>query len=143
MKNIVRIKVLSCDRKLQLVKIVKSYSGLGLYESKKLCDEIFLYNDKYHEIELLKTSDYNKSFLYELEFLGRENYSVSIGSPQWNREFKLLKLGISEDKGEYIDLINQLSEDNTLKDDIYEFMLNNLSKDGLVETMQFINNKIF
>ena len=122
----------NCQTKLMLVKILKNHTGLGLKDSKDICD--ILHELPYRPVEFLldtpvdiNPNDYAKSFREELSEMGLE-FDMS-GGTDFERNRKLLMLGLG-DKEDYVSFL----EENIINQrELLTLALNKLSKDDLKE----------
>lgn len=122
--------------KLMFVKLIKEYSGLGLKDSKDLCDPLFESNSQL-EFELSEER-FNLNYTQILIRLKKELYKIDdcLLLVNNNRNVKLLSLGLGEKK-EYI---NFLSENiSFLNDEEIKDFLNILNKDKLIKLTNKIN----
>lgn len=118
--------------KLMLVKLIKNYTGLGLKESKEICDR--LHDLPYRPVEFLidppvdiLPTEYARSFREELVEIGME-FDMS-GGTDFERNRKLLVLGLG-DKEDYVSF---LEEELINQKELLNLVLNKLSKDDLKE----------
>lgn len=114
------------------VKILKDYTGLGLRDSKDICD--ILHEFPYRPVEFLLDppadilpNEYAKSFREELSEMGLE-FDMS-GGTDFERNRKLLVLGLG-DKEDYVSF---LQEELINQKELLNLVLNKLSKDDLKE----------
>lgn len=122
----------NCQTKLMLVKILKNHTGLGLKDSKDICDR--LHELPYRPVEFLldtpvdiNPNEYAKSFKEELSEMGLE-FDMS-GGTDFERNRKLLMLGLG-DKEDYVSFL----EENLIdQKELLNLVLNKLSKDDLKE----------
>ena len=97
-----RIKLLSkCDSKLQVVKLIKDCTGLGLKQSKDIADEMFNKIGLVKEIELVepylkegKTFNPFEEFTTKIKDFG--NFQVT-GGLSWERDSKMLGMNSTSD----------------------------------------------
>ena len=139
-----RIKLLSkCDNKLQVVKLIKDCTGLGLKESKDIADEMFNKIGLVREIEL--TEPYlkdGKTFVPFDEFTSKikdfGDFEVT-GGLSWERDSKMLGLGIG-DLQDYVNFVSDyMSYNNTEANRmILDSLFNKLKKEDLVELVNQI-----
>ncbi len=139
-----RIKLLSkCDSKLQVVKLIKDCTGLGLKQSKDIADEMFNKIGLVKEIELVepylkegKTFNPFEEFTTKIKDFG--NFQVT-GGLSWERDSKMLGIGIGELE-DYLNFISEFMSYNNLDENkmILESIFSKLNKEDLVE----IFNKI-
>lgn len=139
-----RMKLLSkCDNKLQVVKLIKDCSGLGLKDSKDIADEMFNHIGLVREIELrepyLKDG---KTFLPFEEFTTKikdfGDFQVT-GGLSWERDAKMLGLGIGETE-DYANFVSEYMTLNNIKENkmILEILFSKLKKEDLVELVNKI-----
>lgn len=137
--------------KLAFVKLIKDCSGLGLKEAKDLCDDLHRYPHIVREMPIRDwesydyttgkstpaTTDYRKKFATEIKNISGK--FIVNGGVQWERNVKMLKLGIA-DKSDYIDFMKDCilnKFDNS--EDILTFVLDKLSKEDLQEIFNKAN----
>jgi len=133
MKKLVRIKLIeNCPNKLQFVKLIKECSGLGLKESKDICDR--LHNG---EIQIFEARDddavnYAKKFRQDIVNCGGK-FQVS-GGVEFQRDYKMLELGIGDDS-DYVDFISESIFQNNLEnsEEFLKFVLSKFNREQLVE----------
>lgn len=138
MKVKLRIKQ-DCINKLMLVKLIKNYTGLGLKDSKDICDR--LHALPYRPVEFLidppvdiLPTEYARSFREELSEIGLE-FDMS-GSTDSERNRKLLVLGLG-DKEDYVSF---LEEAMINQKELLNLVLNKLSKDDLKEIFDCVKH---
>lgn len=134
----IKIKLITkSNTKLALVKLIKECSGLGLKESKDLCDFLHDHPHTFLEVPIKVNNDnhidYRKKFIDELKQIDGE--FVVIGGSQWERDFKMLKLGIAE-KSEYLQFI----KDNVSLEKAFDRIFNKLSKEDLMDIINNLEN---
>ena len=153
MSRKLRIKLISpTKQKLQFVKLIKDYSGLGLRESKDLCDSLHSNPHLVYEMPIridfgsntdlasLSTSGLIKKFISDLKNIDGQ-FMVN-GGVQWERDIKILKLGLA-DKSEYSDFIkNYIFDSFEDSENILNLALSKLSKDQLEEVFNKIKIEI-
>ena len=148
MKNKIRIQIIEpCRNKLYFVKLIRDCTGLGLKESKDVCDRLHNRPDIIEEIIVKDSLDEN-GLHYSRKFIeGMKNiegkFNVT-GGLQWQRNLKMLSLGIA-DKSDYIDFTNEFLIDNRnleVSETILRFALSKLSKDELQEVFTEINKTL-
>ncbi len=129
------------SEKLKFVKLIKDCSGLGLKESKDLCDNIHASTEIVHRIPIrdceTSTTDYRKKFATEIKNI--DGVFIINGGVQWNRNVKMLKIGIAE-KSDYSEFIKDFilnRFDNS--EELLTFILNKFSKEDLQEVFNRIN----
>jgi hypothetical protein len=137
--------------KLAFVKLIKDCSGLGLKESKDLCDDLHKNPDVAREMPIRdwetydystgKTTpantDFRRKFNTEIKNVGGK--FVVNGGVQWDRNVKMLQLGIAE-KSEYTEFMKDYilnKFDNS--EDLLTFVLDKFSKEDLQEVFNKIN----
>ncbi len=119
------------------VKILKNHTGLGLKDSKEICDR--LHELPYQPVEFLldppvdiNPNEYAKLFREELSEIGLE-FNMS-GGTDFERNRKLLVLGL----GEKEDYVSFLEEAMINQKELLNLALNKLSKDDLKEVFDNI-----
>ena len=140
----IRIKLLSkCENKLQVVKLIKDCTGLGLRESKDIADLMFNNIGLVREIELTEPylregNVFNpyQEFTTKIKEFG--DFHVT-GGLSWERNAKMLGLGV----GDLEDYVNFVSEYMTLNNteenkEILEVLFSKLKKEDLVELVNQI-----
>ena len=149
MKNKIRIQLIEkCPNKLQFVKLIKDCTGLGLRDSKDVCDRLHDRPDLIEEIIVREGVDengvsYSKKFINGMRDVVQGKFNVT-GGLQWNRNIKMLSLGIA-DESDYIDFANEFLIDNRnleVSQTILRFALSKLSKDELQEVFNEINKTL-
>lgn len=140
MRRTLRIKLLEpTPNKLAFVKLIKDCSGLGLRESKDLCDELHSSPHLVQDMPVKPTddTDYSKRFISEIKNVGGK-FLVN-GGIQWERNIKMLKLGIG-DESDYSDFIKDYIL-NGLEDseNLLTLALSKLSKNDIQEVFNTIN----
>jgi hypothetical protein len=124
--------------KLKFVKLIKDCSGLSLKESKDLCDSIHALPERVNKIPIRDgENDYRKMFVNEIKNI--DGLFIINGGVQWDRNVKMLKLGISE-KSDYIEfmkdyILNRFEN----SEELLTFVLNKFSKEELQEVFNRIN----
>lgn len=121
-----------CQTKMMFLKILKNHTGLGLKDSKDICDR--LHELPYRPVEFLLDppvdilpNEYAKSFREELSEMGLE-FDMS-GGTDFERNRKILMLGLG-DKEDYVSFL----EENLINQkDLLKLVLDKLSKDDLKE----------
>jgi hypothetical protein len=139
-----RIKLLSkCENKLQVVKLIKDCTGLGLKDSKDIADDMFNKIGLVREIEITEpyTKD-GKVFNPFEEFTTNINqfgdFQVT-GGLSWERDSKMLGLGIGEIEDYAIFVSDYMSYNNSEENKmILETIFNKLEKKDLVELVNQI-----
>lgn len=149
MKNKIRIQLIErCPNKLQFVKLIKDCTGLGLRDSKDVCDRLHDRPDLIEEIIVRDGVDengitYSKKFINGMSELVLGKFIVT-GGIQWQRNLKMLSLGIA-DESDYIDFTNEFLIDNRnleVSETILRFALSKLSKEDLQEVFTEINKTL-
>jgi hypothetical protein len=149
MKNKIRIQLIEkCPNKLQFVKLIKDCTGLGLRDSKDVCDRLHDRPDLIEEITVIDCVyengiTYSKKFINGMREVIQGKFNVT-GGLQWDRNIKMLSLGIA-DEFEYIDFVNEFLIDNRnleKSEDILRFALSKLSKEELQEVFNEINKTL-
>ena len=135
-----RIKLLEpTPNKLAFVKLIKDCSGLGLRESKDLCDELHKSPHLVQDMPVKPTddTDYSKRFINEIKNVGGK-FLVN-GGIQWERNVKMLKLGIG-DESDYSDFIKDYIL-NGLEDseNLLTLALSKISENDIKEVFNKIN----
>lgn len=149
MKNKIRIQLIEkCPNKLQFVKLIKDCTGLGLRDSKDVCDRLHDRPDLIEEITVIDGVDengitYSKKFINGMREVIQGKFNVT-GGIQWQRNLKMLSLGIA-DESDYIDFTNEFLIDNRnleVSQTILRFALSKLSKEELQEVFTEINKTL-
>lgn len=125
------------ERKLSFVKALKTFSGLGLKESKDICDTLnsgpvgkhtsFDIHVNVDDVDIIK-------FRKDLQDCTGD---YIIGNTQeYIREFKLLSIGIGNEE-DYIEYISKLLIEGDVEDKtkILNIILSKFNKDQLVEIL--------
>jgi hypothetical protein len=154
MQNI-KIKLVEpTTQKLAFVKLIKECSGLGLKESKDLCDDLHRYPEIVREMPIRNwenfdyttgasipaTTDYRRKFVTEIKNI--DGKFILNGGVQWERNVKMLQLGIAE-KSDYTEFMKDYilnKFDNS--EDLLIFVLDKFSKEDLQEIFNKINIEI-
>ena len=137
-KQTIRIKLrVGSPNKLQLVKLIKDCSGLGLKESKDICDRLHSYPGDVQSFEARQDDtgiNYARKFREEIKNCGGE-FIVS-GGKELMREFKMLELGIGDNQ-DYADFIVDYYENNFEdQKDFLKFVLSNLKREDLISIFE-------
>jgi hypothetical protein len=143
MKNVIKIKLVNdCNNKLQFVKNIKELCGLDLRNSKDIADRVC--QKPYLPVELdiptgISTKEAHDKIRYNLSFSGDYIIDFEInGGTQWQREIKMLQLGVGERK-DYLDFLKQHIQTNFgNSDEMLTFVLNKLTQEQLQETINKI-----
>lgn len=101
------------ERRLGFVKALKDITGLGLKDSKDICDLLcngYNFDKKSYTIDVPFSSERTHEDLRKFtKFITEEctgDYEVA-GGPEWDREIKLLSLGLGTDD-EYREMVKRL-----------------------------------
>jgi hypothetical protein len=144
MNNKIRIKLIKpCSSKLFIVKLIKKCSLLGLVESKDFYQRLEANPGVSFEFEVRRDEDdfiFRDYFINEIKNLDGE-YVINGGS-QWERNVKMLKLGIGEVE-DYKDFIKEeimMKSDNS--SELINFILSKLSREVLEETFNKFTQEI-
>jgi hypothetical protein len=137
-KQTIRIKLIGkSPNKLALVKLIKDCSGLGLKESKDICDALHDYPGMVQSFETRQDdtgTNYVKKFREEIKNCGGE-FIVS-GGTELMREFKMLELGIGDNQ-DYADFIIDYYENNFEdQKEFLKFVLSKLKREELVSIFE-------
>lgn len=143
MKNVIKIKLVNdCNNKLQFVKNIKELCGLGLRDAKDIVDRIC--QKPYIPVEIdiptgISTKEAHDKIRYNLSFSGDYIIDFEInGGTQWQREIKMLQLGVGERK-DYLDFLKQHIQTNFgNSDEMLTFVLDKLTQEQLQETIDKI-----
>ncbi len=140
----IRFKLLSkCENKLQVVKLIKDCTGLGLRESKDIADEMFKHIGLVKEIKLAKpyikggeTFNPSEEFIKNIHKFG--DFQVT-GGLSWERDSKMLSIGLG-DIEDYANFVSEYMSYNNLEKNkiILETIFNKLEKKDLVELVNQI-----
>ena len=148
MNNKIRIKLIKpCSSKLNIVKLINKCSLLGLVGSKDFYDRLETNPGVSYEFDVRRDEDWVLSdfsfrdyFINEIKNLDGE-YVIN-GGAQWERNLKMLKLGI----GEIEDYQDFISEEIMMKSDssseLINFILSKLSREDLEETFNKFTQEI-
>lgn len=105
MSSIVRIKCIGkIDSKLQFVKTMKTHSGLGLKESKDLCESI-MENKGQDFIVNVITSPME----FENEISQMLGPNIQVSNREVERQIKLVSLGLGDDNDKIELILDDLS----------------------------------
>lgn len=140
----IRIKLLSkCENKLQVLKLIKDCTGLGLRESKDIADLMF------NNIGLVREIELTEPYLREGNvFNPYQEFTTKIkefgdfqltGGLSWERNVKMLSLGIGE-TGDYVNFVSEYMTLNNKEEnkEILEVLFSKLKKEDLVELVNQI-----
>lgn len=140
MNRTLRIKLLEpTPNKLVFVKLIKDCSGLGLREAKDLCDELHKFPHLVQDMPLLPTVDvdYSKRFKNEIKNVGGK-FLVN-GGIQWERNIKMLKLGIG-DESDYSEFIKDYILNGLVdSENLLTLALSKISESDIKEVFNKIN----
>jgi hypothetical protein len=144
MKRKIRMKLLSeCKNKLQVVKLIKDCTRLGLRESKDIADEMFNHIGLVKEIELVepytregKTFNPYEEFKKNISNFG--HFQVT-GGLSWERDAKMLGIGVG-DIEDYANFVSDYMSYNNSDENrmILEVLFSKLKKEDLVELVNQI-----
>lgn len=139
MKNIIKVKLINdCNNKLRFVKNVKELCNLGLKESKDIVDRICQKPYTPFEFEIpmgTTTKEAYDKLTYEL---APDNIIEINGGTQWQREMKMLQLGVGE-RQDYLDFVKQHIQTNFgNSEEMLTFVLDKLTQEQLQETIDKI-----
>ena len=143
MNGTIRLKLKSkVNSKLAFVKIVKEYTSWGLRDAKDFADNLFSdfenKRDRFSELKLENPQNYS-SFVNSMKDIGVDAYIT--GGVQWNRDFKMLSLGIGE-KEDYINFISECIQSMPYGENrILEMALSMLDKDQLNDIVNKIKKE--
>jgi hypothetical protein len=138
MRNqVIKIKLIEkCVNKLIFVKLIKDCSGLGLKESKDICDRLHS-----HPLEIQTfvvrqdgITNYEKKFRDEISNAGGK-FIIS-GGTEFMRDFKILDLGIGDNE-DYVNFIIDYYE-NSFEDqkEFLKFVLSKLNREELLSIFE-------
>ena len=138
MRNqVIKIKLIEkCVNKLIFVKLIKDCSGLGLKESKDICDRLHS-----HPLEIQTfvvrqdgITNYEKKFRDEISNAGGK-FIIS-GGTEFMRDFKILDLGIGDNE-DYANFIIDYYE-NSFEDqkEFLKFVLSKLNREELLSIFE-------
>jgi hypothetical protein len=152
MTKTIRIKLIEpTSEKLKFVKLIKDCSGLGLRESKDLCDNLHNFPNLSQEmpvrdwdlidyntgVKSASNTDYLQKFVSELHHINGK--FIINGGVQWERNVKMLKLGVAE-KADYSEFCkNYILGKFENSDQMLTFALEKLSKEDLQEIFDKTN----
>jgi hypothetical protein len=144
MKRKIRMKLLSeCKNKLQVVKLIKDCTELGLKDSKWIADEMFNYIGLVKEIDLRepyikegKTFNPYEEFTKNIQTFG--HFHVT-GGLSWERDAKMLGIGVG-DVEDYANFVSEYMSYNNSDENkiILEVLFSKLDKKDLVELVNKI-----
>lgn len=140
----IRLKLLSkCENKLQVVKLIKDCTGLGLKDSKDIADDMFNKIGLVKEIEIIEpyikdSKVFNPFEEFTTKITQFGHFQVT-GGLSWERDSKMLSLGIGETE-DYANFVSDYMSYNDLKENkmILEVLFSKLKKEDLVELINKI-----
>jgi hypothetical protein len=140
----IRFKLLSkCDNKLQVVKLIKDCTGLGLKDSKWIADEMFDHIGLVKEIEIIEpyikdSKVFNPFEEFTTKITQFGHFQVT-GGLSWERDFKMLNLGVG-DTEDYVNFVSEYMTLNNVEENklLLESLFNKLKKEDLVELVNQI-----
>ena len=152
MQKTIKIKLISpTAEKLKFVKLIKDCSGLGLKESKDLCDSLHSLPSKTFDMPIRDwetkdwatgattpaQTDYIKKFITELRDIDGE--FIVNGGTQWERNVKMLKLGVA-DKSDYIDFMKEyILNKFANSEEMLNFVFDKVTKEDLQDIFNKTN----
>lgn len=139
MKNIIKVKLINdCNNKLRFVKNIKELCDLGLRDAKDIVDRICQKPYIPFEFEVpmgTTTKEAYDKLTYEL---APDNILEINGGTQWQREIKMLQLGVGE-RQDYLDFLKQHIQTNFgNSEEMLTFVLDKLTQEQLQETIDKI-----
>jgi hypothetical protein len=139
-----RIKLLSkCENKLQVVKLIKDCTELGLKDSKWIADEMFNHIGLVKEIELREPYMRDFKLFYPYEEFTKNIHEFGdfqvTGGLSWERDSKMLSIGLG-DIEDYANFVSEYMSYNNSEENkmILETIFNKLEKKDLVELVNQI-----
>ncbi len=137
-KQKIRIKLqVGSPNKLALVKLIKDCSGLGLKESKDICDRLHSHPGDIQSFDTREDDtgiNYAKRFREEIKNCGGE-FIVS-GGTDLMRDFKILDLGIGDNE-DYANFIAEYYENNFEdQKEFLKFVLSKLNREELLSIFE-------
>ncbi len=152
MQKTIKIKLISpTAEKLKFVKLIKECSGLGLKESKDLCDSMHSYPNKTFDMPIRDweskdwntgvttpaQTDYIKKFITEIKDVDGE--FIVNGGTQWERNVKMLKLGVA-DKSDYTDFMREyILNKFANSEEMLNFVFDKVTKEDLQDIFNKTN----
>jgi hypothetical protein len=122
------------DSKLELVKLIKNCSNLGLKDCKDICDHLHDGIPQSFELKMDGHTDFGKKFCAELKRCGGK--ILVNGGTEESRNFKMLELGLGN-SGDYQNfLLNYIENNFDNHGDLLRFVLSKLSKKDLVSAFE-------
>ena len=140
----IRFKLISkCDNKLQVVKLIKDCTELGLKDSKDIADDVFNKIGLVKEIEIIEpymkdSKVFNPFEEFTTKITQFGDFQVT-GGLSWERDSKMLGLGIGETE-DYTNFVSEYMSYNNLEENkmILEILFSKLEKEDLVELVNKI-----
>jgi hypothetical protein len=138
MKNqVIRIKLIEkCANKLIFVKLIKDCSGLGLKESKDICDRLHSHPLETQSFVVRQDgiTNYAKKFRDEISNCGGK--FIVCGGTEFMRDFKILDLGIGDNE-DYANFIIDYYEINFEdQKEFLKFVLSKLNREDLMSIFE-------
>jgi uncharacterized protein YqgV (UPF0045/DUF77 family) len=122
--------------------LIKDCSGLGLKDSKEVCDELHSNPDKSVKMQVLPVAtdgtNYIRKFINELKEV--DGMFEVTGGTEWQRNYKMLAIGLG-DKSEYVDFISEhISDNRTLEEskNLIKLIIEKLSEKEIEEVFSKI-----
>lgn len=141
-KKVIKIRIIRSNQFLNIFKLVKTYTGLGLKESKDIVDEARSEKNrdlkKYTKVEIQPGMS-TELFVKELNKLG--TFDIIYNDVSLLREFKLYEIGIG-DRDCAIEFIKYNSLNNDTLSHILEYSLSKLSNDQLSDVISELKSKL-
>lgn len=142
-KKIVKIRIIKSDQFLNIVKLVKTYTGLGLKEAKDIVDEArseqnLIDLSRYTKVEIQPGMS-TELFVKELNQFG--TFDIIYNDVSLLREFKLYEIGIG-DRECAIEFIKYNSLNNDTLSHIFEYSLGKLSNEQLSDVISELKSKL-
>ena len=144
MKRKIRMKLISeCKNKLQVVKLIKDCTELGLKDSKDIADDMFNHIGLVKEIDLIepyikegKTFNPYEEFTKNIHNFG--HFQIT-GGISWERDAKMLGIGVG-DIEDYANFVSDYMSYNNTDENrmILEVLFSKLEKEDLVELVNKI-----
>lgn len=139
MKNIIKVKLINdCNNKLRFVKNVKELCDLGLRDAKDIVDRICQKPYTTFEFEVPMGTTTKEAYDKLTYDLAPDNILEINGGTQWQREIKMLQLGVGE-RQDYLDFLKQHIQTNFgNSEEMLTFVLDKLTQEQLQETIDKI-----
>jgi hypothetical protein len=139
MKNIIKVKLINdCNNKLRFVKNVKELCDLGLRDAKDIVDRICQKPYTPFEFEVPMGTTTKEAYDKLTYDLAPDNILEINGGTQWQREIKMLQLGVGE-RQDYLDFLKQHIQTNFgNSEEMLTFVLDKLTQEQLQETIDKI-----